>query len=265
MYVLCDFFIFLLFPFQISAGRKSWMWFSPPHTLMKKSLLALVLAVGLTSFAGSAKAQTYGNWAYNNLAKVQNGGDRINSALRGLAQSFQASSSASISTVAFSLFNLSGVTGHLDAALFNVSGSPLSYNIGSQIGSTAVFNTTEINGNYTAVNVSTLGWNIISGGKYAVALWGASDLNNPAGGGGGIYWVGGSGNSYDLDHHNSWAVGVTGWEDWGSVAGGGVSSFSVGLSPDVIASNAVPEPSTYALFGFGAIGMLMVLRRKKTA
>jgi len=28
---------------------------------------------------------------------------------------------------------------------------------------------------------------------------------------------------------------------------------------------AVPEPSTYALFGIGAIGMLMVLRRRKTA
>jgi hypothetical protein len=28
---------------------------------------------------------------------------------------------------------------------------------------------------------------------------------------------------------------------------------------------SVPEPSTYALFGLGAIGMLMVLRRKKTA
>ena len=27
----------------------------------------------------------------------------------------------------------------------------------------------------------------------------------------------------------------------------------------------VPEPTTYALFGIGAIGMLMVLRRKKTA
>jgi hypothetical protein len=29
--------------------------------------------------------------------------------------------------------------------------------------------------------------------------------------------------------------------------------------------DAVPEPSTYALFGIGAIGLLMVLRRKKTA
>ena len=30
-------------------------------------------------------------------------------------------------------------------------------------------------------------------------------------------------------------------------------------------ATSVPEPSTYALFGIGAIGMLMILRRKKTA
>jgi len=30
-------------------------------------------------------------------------------------------------------------------------------------------------------------------------------------------------------------------------------------------SQAVPEPSTYALFGIGAIGLLLVMRRKKTA
>ena len=29
--------------------------------------------------------------------------------------------------------------------------------------------------------------------------------------------------------------------------------------------DGIPEPSTYALFGIGAIGMLMVMRRKKTA
>jgi hypothetical protein len=31
------------------------------------------------------------------------------------------------------------------------------------------------------------------------------------------------------------------------------------------AAQSIPEPSTYALFGIGAIGMLMVMRRKKTA
>jgi len=35
--------------------------------------------------------------------------------------------------------------------------------------------------------------------------------------------------------------------------------------PVAYGSAAVPEPSTYALFGIGAIGLLMVLRRKKTA
>jgi len=33
----------------------------------------------------------------------------------------------------------------------------------------------------------------------------------------------------------------------------------------VLSVASVPEPSTYALFGIGAIGMLLVLRRKKTA
>ncbi len=37
-------------------------------------------------------------------------------------------------------------------------------------------------------------------------------------------------------------------------------SYGIGSAPA-----SVPEPSTYALFGLGAIGMLMVLRRKKTA
>ena len=33
----------------------------------------------------------------------------------------------------------------------------------------------------------------------------------------------------------------------------------------VATATAVPEPSTYALFGLGAIGLLMAMRRKKTA
>ena len=33
----------------------------------------------------------------------------------------------------------------------------------------------------------------------------------------------------------------------------------------VASVGAAPEPSTYALFGLGAIGLLMVMRRKKTA
>jgi hypothetical protein len=41
-----------------------------------------------------------------------------------------------------------------------------------------------------------------------------------------------------------------------------VTSYGGGI---VIGTQSVPEPSTYALFGIGAIGMLIVMRRKKTA
>jgi len=36
-------------------------------------------------------------------------------------------------------------------------------------------------------------------------------------------------------------------------------------SPIILKALAVPEPSTYALLGIGAIGMLIVIRRQKTA
>ena len=42
-------------------------------------------------------------------------------------------------------------------------------------------------------------------------------------------------------------------------------SRSITSQDEINALYSVPEPSTYALFGIGAIGMLMVLRRKKTA
>jgi len=42
-------------------------------------------------------------------------------------------------------------------------------------------------------------------------------------------------------------------------------TFSIDVGLDNLKVESVPEPSTYALFGLGAIGMLMVLRRKKTA
>ena len=44
-----------------------------------------------------------------------------------------------------------------------------------------------------------------------------------------------------------------------------VPSYADALSLPPSTSDLVPEPSTYALFGIGAIGMLMVMRRKKTA
>jgi len=41
--------------------------------------------------------------------------------------------------------------------------------------------------------------------------------------------------------------------------------ITAGFNHSIQAAQIVPEPSTYTLFGLGAIGMLMVMRRKKTA
>jgi hypothetical protein len=71
---------------------------------------------------------------------------------------------------------------------------------------------------------------------------------------------------------------VSGWSDVGNPSSSLLQTYAV--DPDgVITSGGyagtkisglwtiaqVPEPSTYALFGIGAIGMLIVMRRKKTA
>jgi len=50
---------------------------------------------------------------------------------------------------------------------------------------------------------------------------------------------------------------------WRNNQSPGASFQDIGFRVASVA--VVPEPSTYALFGLGAIGMLMVMRRKKTA
>jgi len=48
-----------------------------------------------------------------------------------------------------------------------------------------------------------------------------------------------------------------------------LSFYNTALSSSQVSQlytlQSAPEPSTYALFGIGAIGMLMVIRRKKAA
>lgn len=68
--------------------------------------------------------------------------------------------------------------------------------------------------------------------------------------------IGDSTRTFDIPQMSAGYLSFSGYSY--EVTGGAarVDNLTVGL---------VPEPSTYALFGIGAIGMLMVLRRKKTA
>ena len=88
--------------------------------------------------------------------------------------------------------------------------------------------------------------------------------------------IGRTPDSYQLPSNSSFDVGA---HSWVPSAGG----FSARLNADIFslaiyntaltsqqvsqlyAIQSVPEPSTYTLFGLGAIGLLMVMRRKKTA
>lgn len=236
---------------------------------MKKTILAKYLAValaaGLTSFAGSAKAELI----YNNLRTLPyyggdgSGGDRITSSYRGEAQSFVASKSASIATAAFQLYKLDAATGSMTAKLFSVSGN----SIGSQVGQACGFNVNDIKGPYTAVNVSSFNWNVDAGQKYALALIGGSDFYNPNGGGDGVYWIGGSGSKDNLNVFNNWYTPSSSWENWGSGNNFSAALFTEVVSSYAVASTAaVPEPSQVAaslLLAAGIAGFVIVKRRQE--
>ena len=69
----------------------------------------------------------------------------------------------------------------------------------------------------------------------------------------------GTGQSASVSYANLTSSNIILFE---SLIGGSLTqSIGTGYSP--ISVQAVPEPSTYALFGLGAIGMLMVMRRNK--
>jgi hypothetical protein len=54
--------------------------------------------------------------------------------------------------------------------MYNLQGTG-PYGIGSQVGSTVVFSTSKLTDIYTNIDVTSLGWEMVSGNKYAGALW----------------------------------------------------------------------------------------------
>ena len=79
----------------------------------------------------------------------------------------------------------------------------------------------------------------------------------------------------NLNFNYDYGVGATidgGSAYWGTLSQGGIANlafYNRALSSQEVSSlytlQSAPEPSTYALFGIGAVGLLMVIRRKKTA
>jgi hypothetical protein len=222
-----------------------------PRVLSAFGLIAIV--VGSAAVPRHALAQGFN--AYDNLlTNSQTIGDRINTASRGRAQGFAATTTGSLATVAFGLVPQNATTGDLKFALYNLVGTG-PYSFGSQVGSTGLFSTSDVTSGFTYRDVTSLGWALVSGNNYAVALWSeATNWNNPDGSGGGLAWMNGDTDSANRGVFNNWGVqGGASWEQWDSATG-----FSMGLSTQV-----VPEPSTciMALAGLACGGYSLFRRR----
>ena len=197
-------------------------------TTMKKTILALALVAGLTSFAGSAKAAVI---------------------TLNLNQSTDGSS-----PIGFG-YNNGVITSDYNHGIYGSwnppfeEGMPAMGIIGIQNGQSAG------DGYYNASNTPLQYEAIIN----ALVSYGTSGGNIGVNESTEGYWAarfdaGGGNFNYGYVQVDVTSSGMT------------FGMAGVETTPNVaITAGAVPEPSTYALLGIGAIGLLMVLRKKKTA
>jgi hypothetical protein len=200
---------------------------------MKKTILTLALAAGLTSFAGPAKAAV----VTANLNQFTDGSSNIGFGYNdGVINSnssdgFDGRWQPGFSDGPFMSFPAWGAIGFLNGqsagdGYYNASNTPLQY--GALINELV---------SYQTGGPSDIGVSESTGGYWAVKF--------NAGGG----------------NFNYGYVQV-------DVTGSGMTFGTAGVETTqnvAITAGAVPEPSTYALLGIGAMGLLLVLRKKKTA
>jgi opacity protein-like surface antigen len=263
---------------------------------MKKTLLALTLAVGLTSFAGSAKADIIGlgdngtgwtlNYGYNsnqpssqpsindNVLTIVDGRNSQNSAFYNTKQNISDFTASFVWQNTDSRRPADGFTFTIQnqgatAVGTNNRGSGLGYDGISSASGVAfnIYTGHTVGLNYAPGNVgtnyfSTSPVNFASTNPINVLINYADDVLDV------------SVTDIETEASYSKTFNVNLPNDVGdSMAYVGFTGGSWSFSSRQLISNfqfidntaSVPEPSTYALFGIGSIGLLMVMRRKKTA
>ena len=186
---------------------------------MKKTILALALAVGITSFAGNAKADTFYNWSFTGNAS---GSSTYNDTLSGLLTLNEYGQATSVTITnesggrPFESINYAAVASQ-NSFTIGIGGAITSYN-------------------FRADNSVSYGY----GQGTSSALY----FGNPT-----------LGNYYGYVQSGLYGSPIADYR---------VANTDIGTTFTYV-SGPIPEPSTYALFGIGVIGLLMVMRRKKTA
>jgi len=214
---------------------------------MKKTILALALVAGLTSFAGNAKAA----FVYQPSPGFSGGGDfniaNVNNNSGGAYNSIYVDLRQAFSMPEFGMNFPSSVS---------ISGNNYTYGpLGNQ-GITSVFLASANFGDLVngSTSFGTYIYNLSNGNNQYVAIKLNTDTSNS--GSFNYGWM--SFNVSDAGIDDGYTTPTFTLTAYGYDTTG--ASVTVGQT-----TAAVPEPSTYALFGIGAIGMLMVFRRKKTA
>jgi hypothetical protein len=227
---------------------------------MKKSLLALVLAAGLTSFAGNAEAAI----VFQNLDQTILAGQTFSFGFDGSTIT-TGSGGYSVSYEASQFY---------PAQTFNWTHEGIDYSYTSPAFTSPPSISFQTPGYPNYIN---MGGNQGGGGKAAVVG------NNVKGYD--LGWSSGPQVTYsNLQNSAIWVImnpyngGYAGWAQLsynnnngviGAVAfatgGGDINIGDTGngvYTPVVLQNVAVPEPSTYALFGVGALALVVAYRRK---
>jgi hypothetical protein len=239
---------------------------------MKKTFLSLLFAIGLIGSASSSVITITDNTSGDNasfdsqyfpavtplsLPFTINTGDSLNFTWN-LSGAFYDQSGAFIPP---SYANTDGSSGTFHRSQRNDAVGNESYSLNTQLS----FGSQVFNDIFTYNIGSTIGANNIQPSNITLIYSALSDTENPT-----LQWI----NNYTQIYSETGSYQNPDYNtSWGYVPPAGVGIIPRYLNysyttqknwTDSVQASVIPEPSTYALFGIGAIGLLMVLRRKKT-
>jgi hypothetical protein len=182
---------------------------------MKKTILALVLAAGLTSFAGNAKADDYFNLMFieAQLQQISASAENTIAAINANIASY------SLSSLKQSYFTYNAAVGQLDADFGDFSNQLYSGYMNFQFSLQNVSN-----------QIQSTSWD--NSMFYMTAL---------------------------MNKDMKMAIGQSQFQQASVNLNGTQSSYQTSLQSHYA---SVPEPSTYALFGLGALALVVAYRRK---